>query len=350
MQQRRVVHMQWREMSPRWRSAPAWWSAALALALVGMHAFDPPQAHADKPIGATATAESQALFDEGMGLAAAGKYGEACPKLEASMKIEPEIGTRFYLGDCYEHIGKLASAYALFRDVEESAKKKDQKEAAHARAKTLEPRLVRVVVDVPDNVRKIPGLVVQRGDVTLSIGQLGTAVPIDPGTVAISATAPGKKRWEMSLAATKEGATLTVQAPMLEDATSGSTSPPLTVSNTATPWSAQRIAGVTVAGFGLVATGIGSALGAVAIGKKNASDKDGHCDASVVCDDAGLALRGEGRAAGDASTGLFIAGGTLLAGGVVLFLTAPRSQDKKPEGPSVTAYVGAGALGVRGKW
>jgi hypothetical protein len=55
-----------------------------------------------------ASTVAQALFDEARQLTAAGRYVEACPKFAESQRIDPSMGTRFYLADCLEHIGKLA--------------------------------------------------------------------------------------------------------------------------------------------------------------------------------------------------------------------------------------------------
>jgi hypothetical protein len=261
-------------------------------------------ARADDPVPATHSAESQVLFADAKALVAAKKYSEACPKFEASLKLEPGLGTRFDLADCYEHVGRLASAWAMFGDVRDLTTVKSERDAAQKRVTALEPRLIRVTIDVPENVRKIPGLTVQRGDMTLSLGQFGTAVPVDPGQIDISARAPSKKPWKTVLAATEEGATLTVRVPMLEDAPletapSGATTAAPAPSSR---WTPQRIGGAAAAGLGIVAVGLGATFGAIAIGKKSASEQGGHCDKAAVCDTAGLALRSEGRGMGDAST------------------------------------------------
>src|SRR4051812_10257047 len=60
---------------------------------------------------------SVALFDEARRLMADGKFAEACPKLEESQRMDPGIGILFNLGDCYEHLGRTASAWISFRDV-----------------------------------------------------------------------------------------------------------------------------------------------------------------------------------------------------------------------------------------
>lgn len=321
----------------------------LTALVLGSWLLSPIRAFAGEPPDPLVSAESQALFDEGMALMKAGKHHEACPKLAASLRLEAGTGTRYFLGECYERIGRLASAYASFRDAEESAKRKDQKDEARGRWKTIEPRLIRVLIEVLEPARDIPGLTIQRGGVTLSSGQLGTAVPVDPGSLEISATAPGKRRWATTLDASKEGVTYTVQVPLLEDFVelpAPSPSPPATVS----PWSTQRILGVAVTGLGVVAAGIGGAFGGAAIDKKNASERDAHCTSAAVCDEIGLALRREGRAAGDASTAMFIAAGAAVAGGLVLFFTAPSATDGPPKTVSLAGYAGIGTLGLRGRW
>ncbi|MFM2417004.1 MAG: hypothetical protein RL385_1727, partial [Pseudomonadota bacterium] len=61
-------------------------------------------------------AAAEALFDRGLQLLRDGKVSEACSALEESESIEPGIGTMLYLADCYERLGRTASAWALFRE------------------------------------------------------------------------------------------------------------------------------------------------------------------------------------------------------------------------------------------
>jgi hypothetical protein len=309
-----------------------------------------PQASA-QTVSAKAAAESQALFEEAMTLIKSGQYAEACPKLEASLALEPGVGTRYYLADCYQRIGRTASAYAMFRNAEEVAKDKAQREEARQRAKTLEARLVRVMIDVPEDVRKLPGLLVQRGGEALLTGQFGTAVPVDPGNIPISATAAGKKRWTMMLSAVKEGATLTVQVPTLEELPRKGAAPSPAEGAGAKTWPPMRIAGAGAFAAGVVSAGVGLGLGLVAVEKKNASEKQARCSPDGQCPDAaGVALRADGRAAGDSSTALFVVGGVLLAAGTVLYLTAPRAEAKKSDKPAVSFHVGPASLGLSGRW
>ena len=62
-------------------------------------------------------AAARALFSEGRKLSAAGKYSEACPKFEESLRLDRGIGTKFNLADCWAHSNRTASAWGLFLDV-----------------------------------------------------------------------------------------------------------------------------------------------------------------------------------------------------------------------------------------
>ncbi len=182
-------------------------SLAFSLALLGSQR----SAHAD-------TAAAQALFDQGKKLVAAGKYAEACPKFAESQKLDPGIGTKYNLADCYEHIGKLATAWGLFLEVAAEAKADDQAErekVARGRANALKPKLPYLSITVEDPA--IAGLQIKRDDVDVGQAQWGTPIPVDPGEHMIVATAPGRKTWETTAKTNKAGATETVEVPQLEE-------------------------------------------------------------------------------------------------------------------------------------
>ena len=89
---------------------------------------------------------ANSLFEEGRALGKAGKWSEACLKLEASQKLASGIGTLFNLGDCYEHVGRTASAFAAFVETAEQARlanQRDRETIATSRAATLAPKTPR---------------------------------------------------------------------------------------------------------------------------------------------------------------------------------------------------------------
>ena len=99
-------------------SDPTRRSALLALALASsLAAARPALAQGEGERAAAA----QALFDEAMRLMKADQNAAACPKLEESQRLDPGMGTEFRLAECYEKVGKLASAWAKFVSVADSA-------------------------------------------------------------------------------------------------------------------------------------------------------------------------------------------------------------------------------------
>ena len=62
--------------------------------------------------GEKVTAED--MFQQGVELIGKGKWAEAAVKLEESNRLDRAAGTTVNLADCYEHMGKLASAWTLF--------------------------------------------------------------------------------------------------------------------------------------------------------------------------------------------------------------------------------------------
>src|SRR5215471_14325384 len=122
---------------------------------------------------ADSSALAEQLFNQARDLVKANKWAEACPKFEASLRYDPVLGTRLNLATCYEHIGKLASAWGLYRESIELAKKAgDTKRAEYAQkqAAALEPRLPKLAISAPANPPA--GFVVKRDETTVDAGAL----------------------------------------------------------------------------------------------------------------------------------------------------------------------------------
>src|SRR4051812_18397266 len=68
------------------------------------------------------SAIAEQLFVQARDLTKANQWAEACPKFEASLRYDPVLGTRLNLAMCYERIGKLVSAWSVYRESIELAK------------------------------------------------------------------------------------------------------------------------------------------------------------------------------------------------------------------------------------
>jgi hypothetical protein len=173
-------------------------------------------ARAADPAPAEAVSPARALFKEGRELVSQGDFKAACPKFEQSLALESGLGTQFNLADCWEHIGRTASAQALFVGAAASAKAAGQTEREQVlrdRAAALEPRIPRLVIEVSD---QDPKLIVKRGDLPLESDAYGKAKSVDPGSYEITAKAPGKKTWTKKVEVAAGAGIVTVEVPKLE--------------------------------------------------------------------------------------------------------------------------------------
>lgn len=315
-----------------------------------------------------ARAAAAALFEAGRKLAGEGKFAEACPKLEDSQKMDPGMGTLFYLSDCYEKIGRTMSAWVGFREVAAQARLAGQGERekfARSRIATLEPQLMRLKVVLHPGV-EASAVAVTRDGSAISPAVFGTPVPLDPGAHELRATAAGKEAWESKVVLEAPGQTVTIEIPALLDRKPGAAEPAVPLADKAPvgPQSAlvsgndpaaapdtpskrgwQRPLGITMTAVGAVGLGVGSALGLMA--KSIFDDSAPHCNATNHCDSSGIDLRSSAVGKGNAATGVFIAGAALAAGGVVLWITAPPS---KPASPSTALSFGPGSAMVQGSF
>jgi len=306
---------------------------AVAPACIALVWLAPKAAAADEP------ARAEQLFQAARALVEKGDYASACPKLEESSKLEPAVGTQFNLADCYEHVGRTASAYTLFRQVAAIARaagKFERERSAKERAAKLESNLARVHVTVE---APAPGIDVRLDDAPIEHGAAAGAVPVDPGKHVLRASAPSRTPWESELTALA-GKTAEVVVPELVDPTPRSRAPaPPPVTADAPPPRTQRTIALVTGGVGVAGLVVGAVAGAVALSGR--SDAERQCPEATYhfrCPtQAGADAWSSAASAGTVSTIGFIAGGILLAGATTLWLTAPRAQTR----------VGASGAGLR---
>ena len=317
-----------------WRSMKIGTITVAALLSVSVAAPSLAQSAADK-----ATAET--LFDEGRRLLVQNKLPEACSKFAESQRLDPAIGTQLNLGDCYERTGRLASAWAQFREASAAARlAKDAKRDAEAqrRAAALEPRLAKLTVTVPAQ-NQVAGLEITRDGIQLGQAAWGSPAPIDPGEHRVEARAPGKKIWTRTVVVDRGATAILVSVPKLDDVPQGEagSSPAVrrvvvtaperpTVAPDAAGGSrggAQRAVGIALGGVGLVGIGVGAVFGIEAGSKQ--SESDDHCRENL-CDAKGVALRNDALRAATVSTIGFGGGAAALLGGTLLLVTAPSGK------------------------
>jgi hypothetical protein len=181
----------------------------------------------------------------------------------------------------------------------------------------------------------------------------GAALPVDPGLHTFTFDTDGastvekkvvvregeKGRQERIIFSTLHAPAVLVVAPL----------PPPSVDHaTTSSWTSQKTAAVVAGAVGLAGVIAGSITGAMAFSRWSSSQSE--------CGDAGCTDRAKALSDHDSastfatvSDAAFIAGGVLVAGGVVLYLTAPRARSSSSTSGMLRLVpaVGVGGGGMR---
>jgi hypothetical protein len=311
------------------------------LSFLAVVALAPPSALAQAPTEDRVAAES--LFAEGRQLLLAGDYERACSKLEASRQLEPALGTSLNLADCYDKLGRSASAWAEFRSAAAAAQRAGdtlRKDTALARVAALEPRLSRLRIELAD-----PSVSVLQNGARLNPAVIGSAIPVDPGTYRLEASAPGKGSWTESVEVRGEGVLVEVRVPALVDGPGMPPGPPMPEPPpmTAESGHGQRTLAWVVGGVGVASVAAGTIFGALAASSWSKAE-DSCVDYPYQCTPDGLEHADQAGTRATIATVGFIVGAAALGTSVVLFVT----DRDDPERAGVA--VGPGGVSWRGSF
>jgi hypothetical protein len=317
------------------------------------------RAQAVSPGGDKVAAE--ALFEDGRHLVGAGKYADACPKFVESERLDPSPSTLLNLANCWEKLGRTASAWATYREAESAAsaaRRQEYVDTAERHARTLAPTLARLTVIVE---KPTDGIQVKRDGVAVGSAEWGSAIPVDAGSHSVEASAPGHKRWSTNVDVPHDGAQVTASVPPLEELPVEGPPPPPPAPASATPGPAplpaapppkggtQRTIGLVVAGAGVVGLGVSGVLALIANGK-NADSKNGCID-NVCVNTTAFDDRNQARSMGDAATVAFVAGAAALVAGGVLWFAAPRETEPgRVASARIAVLPTVGGAMIEGSW
>ncbi len=246
---------------------------------------------------------AEALFDEGVAQLEAGHFDVACPALDESYTLEPQLGTLLAAADCFDRWGKLpvaAERYEQFLatvaqlDAAEQAYREPQAQFAREAQKRLQRQL--------------------------------EAAPAEPKQGSVTkAPAPARPRFEPSVTAGPISAAPMAAAPDVRD----NESP-------ADPW---RSLGWGLGGLGLVGVGVGAVATVLVLEECPGFDcgpKDGRGDEQA------LAL------VADIGFGVGLA--SLAASAILLLQTSPPNATASGWQPVAVVSPNLALLGMRQPW
>lgn len=290
-------------------------------------------------LGATVHAQpvSQAdeAFQRGREALKVGQYVEACAAFEESQRLDPQLATQFNIALCDEQLGKLASALAIYKELAAKDDNPARKNKAIEMIPQLEGRVARLRIEVAQTRGSKDALVPAGLEVTVAGVQATNFrdMPIDLGTSKVIASAPGYVPYTGEVTAKDEKQQVVVTITLDRDPDKSLPPPPpppekRPPSAPESPGSPRkRIGVITMVTGGVVLAG-GLTAGVLARSKWNdAKDICGGARCATEADlDRAQPFVDDARTRGTLSTVLVIGGAALVAGGVVLYLTAPASE------------------------
>lgn len=352
--------------APLWKRVRriAFFGAALGAIYLGQ----PAEAFAASPQDRAA---ADALFDSGVKLMEAGNFDKACPKFQKSYDLDPGVGTLLNLGRCYDLAGKHASAWSTYREASAMARQEGQsarEEHAREEARKLEPKLVRVRIQLAEGLADLPGFKLTQDGVDLvADAVVGEAIPVDPGLHQIMAVADGYEPRTVEVTATEEGKTYPVLVAPLEP---GETAPAPVVAAEVPPEPAPKeeapveatapppeekkgrsLAGPIILGtVGLALAGTGTAFAFMAKGHDNEArsiceDDDDPCSDDDADEHAEVLSKAKSNAT-IAYIGWGV-GGAAITGAVIWLVAGGSSNEKENVGKMrLTPVVGGDVWGL----
>jgi PEGA domain len=283
-------------------------------------------------------AGAEAIFRDGQAAMGRGDFATACKKFEESQRLEPAPGTLFFLADCEEKRGLLATSWAHFQELLQKLPKDDPRRPNVVdRARALEPKIPKLTLRLKEDTPK--DATVTRNGLVFGPASLGTPVPIDPGTYTIVVEAKGYQRSETTITIESGAKEIVVgvgpvdESAVAEHVSAGGLRVPL---------------GVTIGGIGLAAVATGIGVGVAA--KNDYDDSDRYCGPDDRCDPAGVDIRDSARTMGTAATVVFFVGVAATLGGTIVWLTAPRSEGGLASSGGVRVGFNASGMVVRSTW
>ena len=293
---------------------------------------------------------------------AAGQAPAACAKYAESKRLDPQLGTLLYLGECYAKVGKTASAWVSFKEAADIAAQRSDPRTNKIRERlaSLEKNLSNLIIVVRDD--EPADLEIRQDGALVGRAAWNSPLPIDPGEHDISATSPSAKPRELKTKVESDGRTVTVELPPLE----ALPAPPVvaapaaveTAPAAASParedrrsWLGkhQKTLALVSGGAGVAFVGVGAAFGLMAKSTYDKSAADCNHD---VCGSAGHDYRQSAFTKAGVSTVAIGVGAAALVGGAVLWLTAPKDPQKQAQRTQVVPAFGPSTamLSVQRSW
>ncbi len=287
------------------------------------------------------------LFRSGEKKFDSGQYQEACNDFSESLRLGPKLGTLLNLALCHETVGKPATAWSEYHHGAAWAAQngqRDRHDFAAAHAVALEPKLPRVLLQLPRE--SAIGAVDVDGE-PLPDSRWYLPVFLDPGEHSVTISAPGKQRTSVKFRVTNSPTEQLVNVPALADDVALEPKPVPPPVPPSDPDRTRRITGIALLAVGGTGVALGLTFGVLAIMKRD--DIGSNC-AGVLCSPEGAQTYRDAQSDATISTVSTVIGLGAGAVGGWLFFTSrkPNPGTMPPPKVGIVPRPGGATLGLGG--
>lgn len=274
--------------------------------------------------------DADRLFQEGKALMDQGAYREGCEKLAESLALLRRGGTLLNLAVCRNKEGRYATALRVYQEALDAAvadQRPDREEIARRDIEEVRAKLSWLTVRAPD-AAKAPGLTISLDGAPIDPQQWGKLLPVDPGDHKITAAAPDREPFQITITIANERDRKEIIVPALAPAPKPS-SPPQELSPPPRAPSAARLRTFGIptltAGALIVAVGAGAGIKAIVDSRRSKE----LCPNRRCTTDEGLAANESARTAATLANVVIPVGLLVAASGLFLTLYTPKPSSPR---------------------
>jgi hypothetical protein len=300
--------------------------------------------------------DAGALFERGVDDMMAGRFETGCPALARSYELDPVAGALFALAECEAKWGKFATALKHYKqylgkylkmDHERRQRHGKRQKLAKAQIEALETQVPTLVVELPRGAPE--GTTMSLDGSPVSVTELGSPLPVDPGEHRVVAALPNGETLEQRIVVdVAQQKRTSLELKQSEPAGPPPVELPADEASGVAP---MRIAAYAAGGVGVAGLIVGGITGGLMLGE--GSTVDDNC-VGAQCNSEGFeaSQNVNVKALGTVSTIGFVVGLAGVGAGVTLFVLSMDDGEEPQEAARlvVTPAAGGSAIGLHGRW
>jgi hypothetical protein len=309
---------------------------ALVVALAGHQAASSTPTWAGDPRAEQLDA-ARALATAGLALYESRQYADALERFRGAERIHQAPPHQLYIARCLRELGRVVEARDAYRTLSHLVLAADapsvftgSQQEARAELVSVEARVAQLAVSIAG---PLAGLQVQVDERAVSPAARIT-LDVDPGEHRVTLSRADLEPQTRTITLQAGGAATVEFAVAAVEPGPGTT-----------PADGPPVGPIVLMGLGGAGVLVGGIMGGLALGKRNALDD--ACPDPAACPRENESLEDDGRTFGHASTGAFVAGGALAAGGLIWLLLSLSSDEDAPSDTATRVFPTRDGIGLR---